>query len=129
MLTVMSLLNEIRRRPGMFLGRASIAKLAPFLNGYQLAMHRAGVKAPDELLMASFRDWIHERYKTTKVGWETLILQDSKDDEGEAMDHFWRLLDEFRAKHPEAATQLSTLPVQSSTTPTSTPIAHPSKSA
>ncbi len=101
MLSVPALLNEIRRRPGMFLGRASLVRLVPFVDGYALAIDR--MKSDSRyVLMAEFRDWIQARYGSTKVAWETLILQDSKDDAA-AFDHFWRLMDEFLVLHPEHA--------------------------
>lgn len=96
---ILALLQEMRGRLGMYTGTTSITKLAAFLRGYQCALIKMDVKA-DCPFLSDFRDWIQTRYHNTKVGWENLILQDSKD-EGDAVDHFWRLLDEFLATHPE----------------------------
>jgi len=83
----------------MYLGAPSISKLAPFLDGFHFAMCKMGT-VEQRYLVADFRDWIQARYKTNTVGWQDLILQDSKD-EADAFDHCWRLLDEFLATHPE----------------------------
>jgi hypothetical protein len=99
MLSVLGILNEIRRRPGMYLGEKSLTKLAAFVDGYGFGLHQAGVEDPFALI-ADFRDWIHARHQTTAVNWDALILAASKD-EGEALDRFWKLLDEFLANHPE----------------------------
>ncbi|MCI0681667.1 MAG: hypothetical protein L0Y71_06155 [Gemmataceae bacterium] len=101
MLSIPGLLSEIRRRPGMFLGEPSLVRLAPFVDGYGLALDRMNVDARYSL-MAEFRDWIQARYHSTKASWDTLILQDSKDD-ADAFDRFWRLMDEFLTQHPEHA--------------------------
>jgi hypothetical protein len=101
MLSMLGLLNEIRRRPGMFLGEESLTKLAAYVDGYGFGLDQAGVEDPFALI-ADFRDWVHERYQTTEVNWEVLILAASRD-EADALDRFWRLLDEFLASHPKHA--------------------------
>lgn len=101
MLSVPALLNEIRRRPGMFLGGPSLVRLAPFVNGYALALDRMRIDSR-YALMADFRDWIQARYRSTQASWDALILQNSKDD-ADAFDRFWLLLDEFLAAHPRHA--------------------------
>ena len=99
MISTLELMQEIRRRPGMYLGAPSISKLAPFLDGFHFATYKMGV-VEQRYIVADFRDWIQARYKTTTAGWQDLILLDSKD-EAEAFDHCWRLFDEFLAAHPE----------------------------
>ena len=92
---ILSLLREIRRRPGMFIGKPSIIRLGAFLDGYELAAQRLGGKEPDSTF-PDFRDWIHERAGSTQSSWEETILQESADD-ADAQDRFWNLLDEFLA--------------------------------
>jgi hypothetical protein len=114
MLSTLAIMMEIRKRPGMYLGAPSLTKLEAFLNGYQVAAYYMDVHEPRNLV-ADFRDWIHTRYKTTKAGWDALILRDSKD-EADAFDHCWRLFDEFLASHPEYQAEIITPTAAPSTT-------------
>lgn len=96
---MLSLLAEMRGRSiAMWVGSTSFSKLADFLRGYECALVRCGVEDPFHL--GDFRDWIHQRYHTTAVAWDTLIAQDSHN-EVDALGKFWRLLDEFLAMHTE----------------------------
>jgi hypothetical protein len=79
----------------MYLGVQSITRLAGFLRGYDLAAERLGGKAPDPFL-TEFRDWVHERFGSTRQSWEDTILQHSAG-EAAAQERFWELLDEFLA--------------------------------
>ena len=108
MAPILSILNEMRGKLGMYVGTTSITKLASFLQGYSFALYKMGADAPFDFI-ADFCDWIQETYHTTTVSWENLILQDSKD-EADAVDHFWRLLDEFLATHAEYVSQSATTP-------------------
>ncbi|HZY86767.1 MAG TPA: hypothetical protein VFE78_18180 [Gemmataceae bacterium] len=93
---VLTLLQEMRRRPGMYLGVPSITRLAAYLRGYDHAAERLGGKSPDPFL-AEFRDWIHKRFGSNRQSWEDTILQHSAG-EAEAQERFWQLLDEFLTK-------------------------------
>src|SRR5690349_18947585 len=96
---VQSLLREMRGRSGMYLGVPSIVRLAAFLRGYDLATEKVGGAPPDPFLSA-FRDWIHQRYRSSQRSWEETILQHSADD-ADALKRFWELLDEFLTEHHE----------------------------
>ena len=93
---ILALLHEIRRRPGMFIGKPSLTLLAPFLDGYALAAERLGGEETDPLL-PDFRDWVLARFGGTRYGWAETILRQSADD-ANALDNFWKLLDEFLAR-------------------------------
>jgi hypothetical protein len=90
------LLQRIKQRPGMYLGKCSITRLRAFLDGYETA--RAELGFPDteqQQQLDGFQEWIQERYKITSThGWDSIILFFSVD-EKDALDKFFKLLEEF----------------------------------
>jgi hypothetical protein len=98
-LAILPLLKEMRGRLGKFLGRTSLPLLAAFLRGYDYAAEKLAGREPDPFL-THFRDWIQQRFQTTRYSWEEIILRDSAD-EAEAVKRFWELLDEFLGECPE----------------------------
>jgi hypothetical protein len=103
---VLDLLKDMRARHlGMFIGTPSLAKLADFLRGYDHAVNQLLPTEADSLL-ADFRDWVHRRFRTTKLSWEEVIRRHSASDDA-AVARFWELLDEFlktREEEPPART-------------------------
>src|SRR4051794_23977042 len=99
---MLSLLREMRQRPGMYIGKPSIIRLAAYLRGYDLAAERLGGQQPDAFL-TEFRDWVQRRFGSTRQSWEETILQHSADD-ASAQERLWQLLDEFLAERGGAAT-------------------------
>lgn len=91
---MLSVLNEMRGRLGMFLGTTSLTKLAAFLRGYEHALDKYHV-CPRDPLLAEFRDWVQRRFHTEKHSWEDLILMQSAN-ETEAVETFWELFDQFQ---------------------------------
>jgi hypothetical protein len=98
---ILALLQEMRRRPGMYIGKPSVIRLAAYLRGYELAAERLGGQEADDFL-PEFRDWIHERFGSTEYSWEETILQHSTDNAA-AQEMLWVLLDEFLAKRGATA--------------------------
>jgi len=111
---MVKLLNEMRGHcsVAIYVGETSLVKLADFLRGYEHALYRTGME--HDQFLADFRDWIQHRFGSTKHGWEQLIVMNSAND-GEALAHFWRLLDEFLVLRPEYAVQTTTAPITGST--------------
>src|SRR5437868_4532042 len=90
---LLTLLNEMRGRQGMYLGSPSIIKLAAFLRGFDHAVEKHGNGKSDPFL-SEFRDWVQRRYATNNRSWEEVILAHSNN-EAQAVDQFWLLFDEF----------------------------------
>jgi hypothetical protein len=90
---ILSLLNEMRGRLGMYVGDSSLTKLASFLRGYDLAIYKCSQVESDPFL-ADFRDWIHQQFQNESLSWEETILRHSKD-ESDALKRFWELLDKY----------------------------------
>ena len=96
----LEILHEMKDFPAAYLGSPSISKLAFFLRGYEAA---ATKYAPEghEGFLAGFRDFVHDRFGTTRKNWETLILEQAGD-ESSGLELFWRLLQEYEARGEEA---------------------------
>ncbi len=88
------LLESLRKRPGMYLGSASITLLEAFLNGYGTFHEQIDYGNPS---FEGFNDFVGKFYgKYTTAGWKNLILSDHYGNESEALDRFFVLLDEFK---------------------------------
>ena len=90
---ILALLKEVRARPGMYIGAASLTRLAAFLRGFELAAERFGSAKPDDFLQ-DFRDWIHQRCGMATLSWEDTILKQSTG-EADGLKRFWDFLDEY----------------------------------
>jgi hypothetical protein len=93
---IVDLLQEIRPRPGIYIGNNSVKELAAFLRGFSYAAQKFGI-ADNDRFLEDFQEWIAGRFKVEiPRGWEDIILFYSVD-ESEAMQRFWELLDEYLA--------------------------------
>jgi len=90
------LLQRIKQRPGMYLGKCSITRLRAFLDGYETARAELGfADTEQQQQLDGFQEWIQERYQITSThGWDSIILFFSVD-EKDALDKFFKLLEEF----------------------------------
>jgi hypothetical protein len=93
---LLDLLQRIKQRPGMYLGKCSITRLRAFLDGYGMARAELDVpRSQQEHDLNGFQEWIQERYQITSThGWDSIILFFSVD-EKDALDKFFKLLEEF----------------------------------
>jgi hypothetical protein len=95
---IAELLMQMRPRPALYIGGESVVKLAAFLRGYSYALDQHCSMNTHEFL-AGFRDWVANRFSVTiSQSWENIIQFHSVDDK-EAMQLFWKLLDEYLAQH------------------------------
>jgi DNA gyrase/topoisomerase IV subunit B len=96
MSTFIELLNEIRKRPVLYIGSYSLIKLAAFLRGYSHAVDTHCDLKTSEFLRG-FGEWIANKFSVTiSQSWEN-IIQFQCADEKDAMNLFWRLMDEYLA--------------------------------
>jgi hypothetical protein len=91
------MLDSIKQRPGMYIGRCSLTRLRSFLDGYMGARADLGIPlTQQEKEFNQFPDWIQDRFKITSTqSWDSIILFHSAD-EREALDNFFKLFEEFR---------------------------------
>jgi len=91
------LLKEIKKRPGMFLGKKSLLSLHSFLAGYMMARLDMGLSTTkQEQKFNDFAEWIPIKFNDNSTrSWAGIILLNSED-ESQAFDRFFELLEEFK---------------------------------
>ena len=103
-----SLLREIQRIPGMYIGAPSVSDLFMFLCGYQYARFQQNIPAASgELEFSEFQPWLQAHYKlSSSASWAKIILLYSTT-EAQGFETFYKLLDEFLiAKGQDSALSL-----------------------
>jgi hypothetical protein len=104
-----SLLEAIRRRPGMFLGEATITGLGLFVWGVRYAENFHGVPETSRIGgfdFDAFEEWVAARYNPRHHSMDTYYLAfHLAGSERAGFDLWFRWYDEFRAQpsDPEAA--------------------------
>lgn len=90
------ILSNIKKRPGMYLGRSSITRLDMLLRGYSLARREVGVPPTEpEREFEGFQSWIEEKYGINSgQSWSKIILFYSVD-EHDALHKFFELFEEY----------------------------------
>lgn len=95
------LLNEIRKRPAMYLGSKSLSSLWQFINGYTIKSQIEGTEDPYEKDFARFDEFVQDYYchsyiPGSSAGWRSNILARHYGREEDAFDDFFKLLDLFK---------------------------------
>ncbi|MCW6038667.1 hypothetical protein K4A83_20665 [Spirulina subsalsa FACHB-351] len=90
------LLERIKQRPGMYLGRVSLTRLKMLLLGYGMSRGELGLQlTQQEKQFSQFQKWIQEKYDVkSSEGWENIILS-QVDDERLAFELFFELFEQF----------------------------------
>jgi hypothetical protein len=90
------LLDKIKTRPALYLGKRSICSLPAFLDGYTCACHQLGIPVTEqEQEFAEFQDWIEKKINQPSTqSWARIILFYSED-ESQALDTFFQLFEDF----------------------------------
>jgi hypothetical protein len=108
MASIFDLLDEIRKRPGMYVGyddskRAlQLQTIETLVDGYRLALQYHNIKEPVSDFNHEFAMYLSEtREWSESCGPVVAILEAAKSEE-EAWELFWQLVDEFRATVKEA---------------------------
>lgn len=103
------LLDAVRRRPAMYLGRKSLHDLYVWLAGYGIGRMQAGLAPSDEEReFGEFDAFVQDKYDWHDVGgWAAKIAYYHRED-ASALDEFYKLLDEFReTKRQQQAARVS----------------------
>ena len=91
--SIVELIETIKARPAMFLGRNYISCLKAFLDGWY---HRNATGVFDALFMDDFQSWIEKKYEVkSNHSWCDILLFYSGD-ECKALQNFFREFDEFK---------------------------------
>jgi len=90
------LLEKIKKRPAMYLGRHSIFSLQAFLDGYYFARRELGLPLTEqESEFQEFLQWMRDKFKVeTGQLWASILLFHSAD-ERNAVERFFSLFEEF----------------------------------
>ena len=90
---ILDLLQDIRKRPGLFLGKVSLELLNAFIGGCCCYCSKLNGCFPD--FFYKFQRFIENRYQDqSEQGWWSIIRFSCNNDE-EAFYKFFDLLDEF----------------------------------
>ena len=95
------MLDDIRKRPAIYIGAKTLTGLFHFLGGYQFARIEHDVSDNHLCLPNDIHDWIAYRlhFRESTSGWHSMILERTTD-ESLAFDRFFALLDEHKARIP-----------------------------
>lgn len=90
------LLDKIKTRPALYLGKRSICSLPAFLDGYTFAYRQLGIPVTEqEQEFTEFQDWIEKQFNQQSTrSWARIILFYSED-ESQALDTFFQLFENF----------------------------------
>ena len=90
------LLQQIQKKPGLYIENASISKLYIFLTGYQFARRQLNIPiSTEEYELQHFQSWLQEKFGIkTSQSWSQIILAYSADEQ-DAFERFFNLLEEF----------------------------------
>lgn len=97
---LIDLLENIRIKPGMYLGCASITRLRLFIIGFEYASYIFNDKKYQFKFFPGFQKWVQDYYDIgkTPLGWDNLILKANSNDEEKALFDFFDLFDRYRSK-------------------------------
>lgn len=89
---IILLLNKIRERPVLYLGKPKVERLKAFIDGYMTYMEEEGTYC---VLFDEFQSFVQKRYKIySSQNWSNIIDFFSSSDQN-AFDLFYKLFDEF----------------------------------
>jgi hypothetical protein len=103
MATVFELLDEIRKRPGMYVGGVDLGRLRQLQNlelllfGYAAALRSHGIEEPVKDFVREFGQYLQERYEWSTACGPAAAIRDAATDDEDAWRMFWQLLDDFKA--------------------------------
>lgn len=103
MKSLLTLIQQIKRRPAMYTSYNSIQCLRAYLDGW---LQGQDDQVEDIDVMNEFQDWIERFYKQPNThSWDRIIQFYSTDD-AQALTHFFELFDRFLAERSAAAKKL-----------------------
>ena len=90
------ILQKIKTKPTVYLGRPSIVCLQAFLSGYNIAQYQLGLPLTEKTNpLDGFQEWVQKKFKIdTSQSWANIILFYSQD-ETDALNQFFELLEEY----------------------------------
>jgi hypothetical protein len=91
------ILDKIKARPGLYIGRPSVSDLFMFLVGYKTARRELGIEPTQEELKfyQEFHQFVEKKYNLhTSNAWAKIIMLYCPD-EKQGFERFFQLIEEF----------------------------------
>ncbi|MEH2325751.1 MAG: hypothetical protein V7K32_19740 [Nostoc sp.] len=91
-------LQKIKPRPGMYIGKASVSDLFHFLVGYEFARGELDIESTawEDDFHENFQPWVQKKYHvSTSNSWAKIIMLHCGTEQ-EGFNSFYLLLDEFQ---------------------------------
>jgi hypothetical protein len=98
--SLFALLEKVKAKPGLYIGKASIADLRMFIVGYRFARSEAKLLPTESEsdFYKNFQPWLQIRLNVrTSNAWDKIILF-TVPNEQQAFDYFFQLLEEFTTR-------------------------------
>jgi hypothetical protein len=100
--TFESLLEIVRSRPGLYLGRKSLSALWSLLLGYEMAVIEHNIPESEQFnrkLEKDFNNWLRKKYSMgSAICWYIFVINETKS-EAKAFDKLFEFWDEFRQEN------------------------------
>jgi hypothetical protein len=100
MSSLLTLLEKIKAKPGLYIGKAAIGDLRAFILGYRHARSelKIAITETESDFYKNFQPWLQIRLNVrTSNAWDKIILFTVMD-EKQAFDYFFELLAEFQQR-------------------------------
>jgi hypothetical protein len=96
MLDLYDLLEKIKQRSSLYLGKRSLSHLHVFIDGYTFARRQLGIPVTEqETKFEEFQEWMENRFNQADTqSWSRIILFYAED-ESDALNRFFDLFEEF----------------------------------
>ena len=92
------LLQKVKNKPGMYIGRPSVSDLFMFIVGYEFARGELDIEPTEweDDFHENFQPWLQKKYHvSTSNSWAKIIMLYCGNEQ-EGFNAFYRLLDEFQ---------------------------------
>jgi hypothetical protein len=98
---ILDLLEKIRPRPELYLGKKSVSLLRAFLDGYRTAIDETANSGIEHKETLSFHDWVAMKagFREDTSGWNNVLLETEGGDEEKAFAKFFVYLDEYKSRN------------------------------
>jgi hypothetical protein len=96
MISFYELIEKIKQRPALYLGKAALSQLQTFLDGYTFALRQVNIPvSQEEQEFEQFQEWIEAKFNQVATQhWSRIILFYSED-ERDALERFFQLFNDF----------------------------------
>jgi hypothetical protein len=104
----LELLEDMRPRPYLYIGKKSLTALWHFLLGFDMALATYQIGGEENCFPGDFHDWVAYRlhFKYSTAGWRNMILERIPDEEA-ALEKFFELFDDYKNRTAQVVALLS----------------------